>query len=321
MSCVPNPKMGRNAARGDDTSVAREFDRGYNSADMRLLRFMVRLVALCVATAVFSFGQTAVQSVLDEKIRQADALQEKGSLADARKIYESVFQTLSSSNPSSQLGHVLNALSEVAASEGKYDEAIASAQRATDVYRGLGDKGGEASSLNYRGIAEVQEGLYPAAQATLGHALELSRSADDATSEVRILNNLGTAYYFPGQYLEAIRAYQEAGKLVELHTSDDWSDYWRQITKINEATLYQRLGRYQTALAMYKQVGTASKGLTASDRAHVLMNLGVLYRRLGDPWKALTSYRSALDLYSQQHNPASRWQRSPKCMPPRMSCC
>jgi CHAT domain-containing protein/tetratricopeptide (TPR) repeat protein len=285
--------------------VAGEHDRGYNSADMLSLRFLVRLVALCIATASFSLGQTAPQSALDEKIRQADALQEKGSLGDARKIYESALQTLSSSKPSSQLGYVLNALSEVASSEGKYDEAIASAQRAADVYRGLGDKGREASSLNYRGIAEVQEGLYPAAQATLSHALDLSRGAGSAASEVRILNNLGTAYYFPGQYLEAVRAYQEARKLVELHASDDWSDYWRQITKINEATLYQRLGRYQTALAMYKQVGTSPKGLTASDRAHVLMNLGVLYRRLGDPWKALGSYRSALDLYSQQHNPAS----------------
>jgi CHAT domain-containing protein/tetratricopeptide (TPR) repeat protein len=297
--------MGRDAARGDDASVAGDFDRGYNSADMHLLRFMFVLITLCIATAAFSLGQTEAPGALNEKIRQADALQAKGSLGDARKIYESALQVLSSSKPSSQLGHVLNALSEVAASQGKYDEAIASAQRAADVYRGLGDKGGEASSLNYRGIAEVQEGLYPAAQATLSHALELSRRAGDATSEVRILNNLGTAYYFPGQYLEAIRAYQEAGKLVELHTSDDWSDYWRQITKINEATLYQRLGRYQIALAMYKQVGTSSKGLTASDRAHVLMNLGVLYRRLGDPWKALASYRSALDLYSQQHNPAS----------------
>lgn len=61
------------------------------------------------------------------------------------------------------MGYVLNALSEVASSEGKYDEAIQSAQRAADVYHGIGDRAREAYALNYRGIAEVQRVARPAA--------------------------------------------------------------------------------------------------------------------------------------------------------------
>ncbi len=266
-------------------------------------RHIGTVVALWLAAAALSFAQAPTKSALDEKIRQADALQDKGALPEAREIYESALKTLRVDEPSPQLAHLLNGLSNVASSEGDYRQAVEFAQQADDVYHKLGDAKGEAYALNSRGIAEGELGLYPTAQASLRQALAFSRSMGDSETEVRTLNNLGNAYYFPGNYREALRAYQEAWQILEGHSADKWSDYWRQITKINEATLYQRLGRYQSALQIYKQVET-SKGLTASDRAHLLTNLGVLYRRLGDPWKALDSYRAALGLYAQQHDSA-----------------
>lgn len=277
-------------------------DGGYNSSEMPRPNFLTTVIALWFVAVAPSLAQTTNTKQLDEKIQQADALQERGALQEARKVYESVLQTLTASGPSPQMGYVLNALSEVASSEGKYDEAIASAQRAAEVYRRLGDKGREAYALNNRGVAEVQRGLYSTAQSTLTQALELSRSSGDARSQVRILNNLGTANYYPGKYLEAMRAYQEAGRIVSHSASENWSPYWHQITAINEATLYQRLGRYENALDTYQRMDASSNALTASDRAHLLTNLGVLYRRLGDPWKALDSYQAALDLYSKQHD-------------------
>jgi len=249
-----------------------------------------------------SYAQSATGNPIDEKIRQADALQEKGALSEARKIYESLLATARTGAPSSQLGHVLNSLSQLASAEGNYDEAISSAQQAADVYHKLGDQKKEAYALNYRGIAEVQRGFYPAAQGTLAHALSLSKDEGDLENEVRILNNLGTADYFPGKYLEALRAYESALAIVDQNSGQPWSNYWRQITEINEATVYQRLGRYQRALEIYQRVEQSSKALTVGDRAHLLTNLGALYRRLGDPWKALDSYRAALGLYAKQHD-------------------
>jgi len=260
------------------------------------------VIAFLFLALIPSYAQTATGSQIDEKIRQADALQEKGSLSQARKLYESLFATLRTGEPSPQLGYVLNALSQVASSEGNYDEAISLAQQAADVYHKLGEKKKEAYALNYRGIAEVQRGFYPAAQTTLAHALTLSRDQGDLENQVRILNNLGTADYFPGKYLEALRAYESALAIVDQNPGQPWSNYWRQITEINEATVYQRLGRYQRALEIYQRVEKSSKSLTAGDRAHLLTNLGALYRRLGDPRKALDSYRAALDLYSKQHD-------------------
>lgn len=247
-------------------------------------------------------GWSAAESPLDERIREADALQDKGSSSEARKIYEPVLATLRSRGDSPQLGYVLNALSEVASAEGNYDEGISRAQEAADVYHRLGEAKGEARALNYRGIAEVQRGFYGAARGTLSRALALSRSAGDLESQTRILNNLGTADFYPGDYLEALRAYESALDIVEKNSALSWSSYWRQITEINEATIYQRLGRYQKALEIYQRDEKSSHALTPSDQAHLLTNLGALYRRLGDAWKALDQYQLALNLYARQHD-------------------
>jgi tetratricopeptide (TPR) repeat protein len=275
-------------------------NRDYNAAKMHFPWGRPTVIALLFLAVIPSSAQTASVGPIDDKIRQADALQERGALPEARRMYESLLATLRSGESSPQLGYVLNALSQVASAEGNYDEAISSAQQSADVYHRLGDKKKEAYSLNYRGIAEVQRGFYSAAQTTLAHALALSKG--DLENEVRILNNLGTADYYPGKYLEALRAYESALAIVDENVGQTWSNYWRQITGINEATVYQRLGRYQRALEIYQRVEQSSKSLTTGDRAHLLTNLGALYRRLGDPWKALDSYRAALGLYSKQRD-------------------
>ncbi len=270
---------------------------------MHSSRFTASVVALCLGVAALSLAQTtANNNPVDDRIRQADALQDKGKLQAARNIYESALKTLRLAGPSRQLGHVLNGLSNVASSEGNYEQAVEFARQAGDVYHRLGDIEGEAYALNSRGIAEGQLGEYPAAQESFQQALVFSRSKNDLETTVRTLNNLGNAYYFPGKYLEALHAYRDAWDIVERNPNEKWSGSWRQITRINQATLFQRLGRYQNALEIYRQVETSSGALSPSDQAHLLTNLGALYRRLGDPWKALDSYSSALKLYSRQHD-------------------
>src|SRR5882757_633237 len=272
---------------------------GHGQYDPVPLTFRIAVVC-CLAIAVAS-AQTQSMSVVDEKLRQADDFQAKGNLHEAQQIYESVLRTLQGGPLSAQLGHTFNGLSTIAESDGNYKHAVEFAQHAYEAYRGLGNVEGQSYALNNRAIAQGELGLYSDSQESFRQALVLSRSISDFETEVRTLNNLGNAYYFPGMYREALQAYEDAWRELEKHESGTWSDYWRQITKINEATLYQRLGRYQSALHIYQRIQT-SKGLSASDRAHLLTNLGALYRRLGDPQKALTSYQAALDLYSQQHD-------------------
>ncbi|HSS97663.1 MAG TPA: tetratricopeptide repeat protein, partial [Terriglobales bacterium] len=241
---------------------------------------------------------------LNEDLRRADALQDEGKIEQARQIYEHLLTQISAVEAAEPRARVLNGLSNVYAATGDYPKSADFAQRAQEVYRKIGDAGGEAYALNNLGIAENELGKYSDAQAHFKSAILLTKQVADQETQVRTWNNLGNSFYFPGQYFEAMQAYEEAWKILGSHKHELWADYWLQITQINRATLYQRLGRYETALSIYKDVQASAKNLSPSDRAQMLANLGVLYRRLGDSWKALDSYRSTLNLYSQQHDSA-----------------
>jgi CHAT domain-containing protein len=270
---------------------------------MPAMKFSWTLCCLILALkmGVYASAQEQLdQAGIEEKIRQAHSLQNKGSLQQAKTIYESLLPKLQREPPSSQLGLVLNDLSQIALAEGNYDTAVKNAKQAAEVYQAARDQEGEAHAFNNKGIAEINHGDYALAQSDLEQALRLSRAAGDKENEIQILNNLGSAFYFRGMYSEALTNYDVAMNEVRGSAAQPWSSYWDQITNFNKATLYQRLGRYERALNVYKQVASFSKTLDISDRAHVFANLGTLYRRLGDPWKALTSYSEATELYKTQ---------------------
>ncbi|MGH9570706.1 MAG: CHAT domain-containing tetratricopeptide repeat protein, partial [Candidatus Angelobacter sp.] len=64
--------------------------------------------------------------------------------------------------------------------------------------------------------------------------------------------------------------------------------------------LYQRLGNDKRAIAIYHEVSDAPFGLSPREIAHVLANLGILYRHLGDAQEALKNYHDAERWYGQE---------------------
>lgn len=253
------------------------------------------------ARAMAATEEKSPANDINTRVAHAEELFEQGHTAESRQICESLLRTLPD-RPSPQLAGALNVMSKIYASEGDYDRAIESARRSAGVYEQVGDLKGQAHALNNKGIAELQTGSYPAAQEDLEKALTLSRAENDLENQAQVLNNLGSAHYFRGSYSEAMRNYESAMSVVEGNTSAKWSAYWLQITRFNQATLLQRLGRYDRALHIYREVEASSTTLTGSDRAHLDANLGTLYRRLGDPYKAMDAYLAAQKLYAKQRD-------------------
>ncbi|MGZ4873797.1 MAG: CHAT domain-containing protein [Candidatus Angelobacter sp.] len=244
--------------------------------------------------------QPAATGQFRTQIDKAKALRDAGSSDEARKIYESVLPPLRSQVPSQELVDALNNLSDIATMSGEYARAVALSRESAAACRKMQDKNCEAQAHDDAGLAHSNAGNYPEAAAELDLGLKLTAETGNAQTAVLILNNLGIVYYYQAKYSEALRTYESALQYVEKSGTEAWTATWRQLTLLNLATLYQRLGNDQRAIKTYNDVLDHPKDLSPRDVGHIHANLGVLYRRLGDAEQALKSYRLADRFYAKE---------------------
>lgn len=247
-----------------------------------------------------AFSQTNTSADIKARLDKAAALKYDGKDAEAAEIYESLLPQLRAHGPSQQLTDALGNLADIADTAGQYDRAVQLAREGVEVCRKLGDILCEAKSHNDAGLAYLNAGEYPDAASELETALTLSTRAGDAETSVLILNNLGNVYYYLAKYSESLRTYESAAALVEKSSGEAWAEPWRKLTRLNLATLYQRVGNDQRAISIYYDELNAPHSLSNREIAHVLANLGILYRRLGDAPAALKNYHDAESWYAQQ---------------------
>ena len=256
------------------------------------------LPSLCLAQSASPAG--GAQDRIQQRLSGAHALQQKGSLREAQKLYESVLPDLQART--ADLAPALTALTQIASALGDYDLALARGQEAAEVYRQLGDQAGQVRALNLLGAAELFRGDYGLARAHFEAALGLARARGDREAEVEELNNIGSVLFPQARYLDALGAYQSALDRVEAAAGEPWYARRKRITLSNLATVFLRLGDYDQAMELYRQLQKSPEALPPSEQARLLANLGVLYRRLEDPLKALETYRAAEQLFARERH-------------------
>jgi tetratricopeptide (TPR) repeat protein len=132
---------------------------------------------------------------------------------------------------------------------GRYEEAIAFQEQALAIYREIGHRGGEATSLNNLGNAYNSLGRYQDAIAFQEQALAIYREIGDRGGEESSLGNLGTAYESLGRYEEAI-AFQEQSLAICRDIGDRGGE---ASSLMNLGNAYRSLGRYEEAIAFQEQ--------------------------------------------------------------------
>ena len=247
-----------------------------------------------------SFTQARVDGQVKAQLDKAKSLRQAGSSDEARKVYEAVVPALRSQSPSAELVEALNNLSDIATMDGQYDRAVSLSRESAGVCEKMRDKDCEARARDDAGLALSNAGNYSDAGAELELALKLNRDGGPPQTAVLILNNLGIVYYYQAKYSEALRTYETAMQFLDKSSHEPWTATWRQITQLNLATLYQRLGNDRRAVDIYRGVLAEPKGLSPRDMGHIYANLGVLYRHLGDANNALESYKKAEEFYQQE---------------------
>ncbi|MCC6368129.1 MAG: CHAT domain-containing protein [Bryobacterales bacterium] len=177
---------------------------------------------------------------------------------------------------------------------GKFTQAAENARAAYALCQSAHDQACLASARNAEGAALLYAARYPESAAAFEQALSLFERLHDRMRVIDVLNNLGSVHYYRGEYADALRRYQQAYDALTGSEKESWYDYSRHLTIVNLATIFQRLGRNRAALELYNTLGPEPRGLSAAEIPRYQANLGVLYRRLGDPWKAQETYLEAL---------------------------
>jgi tetratricopeptide (TPR) repeat protein len=182
---------------------------------------------------------------------------------------------------------------------GQYAAAARHADEAAAIYARQGDGRRQSVALNSAGLSALYAAEYGAAERNFRAAIALSTSGGDDAGRAEQVTNLGNVFFFLGRYADAAQAYDEALRATEKHRNQPWAARRMRIIQVNKATLSQRLGRDEQALEIYRAIEGGAGDLRPREQAQLVGNMGVLFRRLGDPVKALAAYDHALDLFAR----------------------
>jgi tetratricopeptide (TPR) repeat protein len=260
------------------------------------LRFVMHFAA---SLAIFFAAALPVGA---SGFEDALGLQRQGKSKEARSLLRSAASDFRASGDRGNQAKALSLASQISVSLGDYRAAISDAEAAAEIRRSLKDDIGIGEDLNTLGLANLYLGNFTIALSDYQQALKLDRARGNAEGEIVRENNIGNVYYFQARYSEALPWYQSAMDRVNATLAQPWNPRRRQMTISNLATLYQRVGKEQTALDLYRQLAESPQAMPPSEQAQLLLNEGILYRRLGDPVKALDLYRVAQALFGREHH-------------------
>lgn len=180
---------------------------------------------------------------------------------------------------------------------GEYRAALPDCREALRLSRESKDPEEIAWALNNLGLALQSLGETAEAEPLFQEALRINRQRGDAESQVVNLSNLGSLAMTAGRYSAALRLQDEAAALASRHQGRPWAAEQAAIARINQGAVLEKVGAYREALDLYKGMLADAGGLPPGRRAALLVNSGVIYRNLGDPVRAVESFREAVEAY------------------------
>ena len=192
-------------------------------------------------------------------------------------------------------------------------QAIQKWQEARLLYRAVGDRGGEATTLNniggvYNALGEKQKALV-----FYNQALPILRAVGDRGGEATTLNNIGAVYYDLGEKQKALVFYNQA--LPILRAVGD-SEALRRNRRVEATTLnnigavYDALGEKQKALDYYNQALPIRRAVgDRGGEAITLNNIGILYRDTKKPLEAIKNLEQSVNLILQLRSGVARENR------------
>jgi len=177
---------------------------------------------------------------------------------------------------------------------GRPQDALRLLEQALSITKEVGDRGGEATTLNNMAAVYSEIGRPQDALPLLEQALPMLKEVGDHAGEAATLNNMALAYRATDHPRDALRLYEQA--LPMLKEVED--RVGEAATLSNIAVVYRELGRPQDALRFYEQALSITKEVgDRAGEAATLVNMAVLlYQDQQSPREAITNIEQALTI-------------------------
>ncbi len=200
-------------------------------------------------------------------------------------------------------GWLLDSLGKLHARAGRFGDADRCLAAALAIRRRLGDRGGEARTLNTIGCAYLQRDLSEPGLDYLRQALAIESALGNRTNVGVVSNNIGEAFRRMRDYegalgslLRALGIFREAG-----------DRYGEGITELTLGETYEDIGLADTAIDHYLRALAAHDDAGPEDveRANALRNLAETYRSLGRAAEAQEAWLAALPILDRLGDPGA----------------
>lgn len=181
----------------------------------------------------------------------------------------------------------------IAGGIGDPDKAVAEISDSLSLFKAVADRAGEGMCLTVLGVAYSSRDKDRAMELHR-EAREIFRTIGDRSNEAITLNGLGQTYGFLKDYTTALSNYQQALRLFLDNGSLDFA----AVTMFKVAQTYQRSGDTQQALAYYEKCLKLSRDAKKSrTEVNALNEMADIYALQGSREKTVTQYQKILKFY------------------------
>src|SRR6266542_1860149 len=183
---------------------------------------------------------------------------------------------------------------------GDYQKAFALWTQARLIFSELGDRAREGTALNNICVIHEDMGRYKDALEFCNQALAIRRNMNFHLGEATVLNNLAHIYSSLGEYQKALDLYTQSQAIYKTAGSRQGQG----IAFNNIGFVYGTLGEYQKAIDFYNQALDIFRAEGDQYReANVLNNVANCYSNLGEKQKGLDYYNQSIILHRSIGNP------------------
>ncbi len=254
---------------------------------------LIFLALLLLAIAGSGQQPTSTPTSVEDRLKLAAGLVEKGNWKDAESILNPLIAELEAQHDDAHKASANFLLSRSEALRGNYAAAIQLDESLLNYYRQKNDSHALIEVNNHLGAILSNLGKSEEAEKHFSSALELSESAQDSNGTLVAVNGLAGVYADQGEFDKSLSFYDRALKLAES------SGNKRRIAAIlqNTGLLYVSSGDYTKAFDYFDRALTVYRQLDNPYLlARPLVNLAKTYLDVGEYAKAQQAATEAYHL-------------------------